>query len=166
MATEHAPTRPQQVTWRGFSITIAALERPYFEAAAQGRLIVQSCSACGTVRYPVADRCPKCGSRDWDWREASGRGTVASCLVIEHSVRPEQLPAPYATGLVELDDFVNDLGDSEQPVRILTNIYQADGERFVEEPVPDGTPVEVFFEPMADGLAVPQFKLVEEAGPR
>jgi len=156
------PIRPVTVTWRGFDIQIAALERPYFEAAAQGRLIVQVCDECGTARYPVADRCPNCGSRDWDWQESAGRGTVHSCLVIEHSVRPEQLPAPYTTGLTELDDHVNDLRKGgRQPVRILTNVYEPDGETFVAEPPPDGTPVEVFFEAIGDGFAVPQFKLVE-----
>src|ERR1700742_2890769 len=162
MAGSDDPTRPVTVTWRGFDIVVAELERPYFEAAAEGRLIVPVCGVCPTARSPVADRGPNCGSREWAWQQASGRGTVHSCLVIEHSVRPEQLPAPYATGLIELDDFVNDLGTSEQPVRILTNVYEADGATFVVEPVPDGTPVEVFFEPICAGMAVPQFKLTGE----
>ena len=47
--------------YRGFDIHVDDLERPYFEAAAEGRLIVQMCAECSIVRYPPSSRCPACG---------------------------------------------------------------------------------------------------------
>ena len=38
------------------------LSRPYWEAAAQGRLVLQCCSACGTVRHYPRVLCDVCYS--------------------------------------------------------------------------------------------------------
>jgi uncharacterized protein len=150
----------EEISWRGFTITVGDLERTYFEAAAEGRLVVQVCDDCGVARYPPTDRCAACGSRAWEWKEASGRGKVTSCVVIEHGVRDDQLRAPYAAALVELDDFVNGTGASRQPVRILANVYSGEGEQLLSDVVPDGTHVEVMFQPFdRPGMAVPQFRL-------
>ena len=35
---------------------------PYWEAAAEGKLRMQRCGACGEIRFPPGHICRKCGS--------------------------------------------------------------------------------------------------------
>ena len=85
----------EEITWRGFTITVGDLKRAYFEEAAEGRLVVQVCTHYrGAARYPPTDRCQACGSRAWEWNKASGRGTAGSCVVVEHGVREDRPRCP------------------------------------------------------------------------
>jgi uncharacterized protein len=144
----------------GFSLVISDLERPYFESAGIGQLVVQQCAECSLVRYPPGDRCPRCGSASARWQPNEGRGRVYSCVIVHHSVRP-QFVAPYAVGLVELDQYAGVFGAAWVP-RLLTNIFDGDGTTNLTKPAKDGTPVEVVFEPLANGLGLPQFKVARE----
>jgi hypothetical protein len=76
---------------------------------------------------------------------------------IIHSVS-EAFPAPYTTGLVELDDI------AEVPLhvrpRILTNLYADDGQSSPQVIPPDGARVEVMFEAVGHDLAIPQFRVL------
>lgn len=144
------------IEYRGVQIQIDDLERPYFTAAAEGTLLVQECAQCAIVRYPPSARCFACGSSQWKWRPSSGRGRVSACLIVERGVRAE-FETPYAVGLVELDD-VDVANHPEHAVRILSCILAQDGGR-LSEPVPDGSPVEVEFEPLAEGFALPMFRI-------
>src|SRR5688500_1822952 len=106
--------------YRGFDIHVDDLERPYFEAAAEGRLILQVCAECEIARYPPSVRCPACGSPKATWRDTNGKGRVSACLIVEHGVR-DAFPAPYAIGLVQLDDLAAQ-SDPKFVVRILSTI--------------------------------------------
>jgi uncharacterized OB-fold protein len=98
-----------------------------------------------------------CGSAKYVWQDTNGQGRVYSCLIVEHGVR-EAFPAPYAIGLVELDHIPP--ARPEYAVRILSMILEAgSGDATVRDPVPDGTPVEVCFRPLADGYALPHFRI-------
>src|SRR5437870_3912507 len=56
--------------------TIYEIEKPYWEAAKQRRLILQKCSSCGKVRFPIGPICPQCLSDSFEWSEMRGRGVV------------------------------------------------------------------------------------------
>ena len=58
-----------------------ALTRPYWEAAAQGRLVVQRCVACGHLRFPPGPVCTECLDGRAEWQPLSGNATVLSHLV-------------------------------------------------------------------------------------
>ena len=47
---------------------ITELSRPYWEAAAQGQLVLQQCSACGTVRHYPRLLCTQCFSDVVVWK--------------------------------------------------------------------------------------------------
>ena len=85
---------------------------------------------------------------------------MCSCVIVNHSVRP-QFVAPYAVGLVELDEYVG-VFDTAWAPRLLTNILDTDGKTNLTKPVKDDTPVEVVFETLANGLGLPQFKVARE----
>jgi uncharacterized OB-fold protein len=118
---------------------------PYWEGARQGKLLLQRCGDCGTLRFFPRYLCTACGSDRTDWVEASGRGTVHSFTIVHRAAFPEfQARTPYVVALIDL----------EEGPRMMTNIVGDDA-----LDVAIGDPVIVEFEPRGtDGAKVPQFR--------
>jgi uncharacterized OB-fold protein len=116
---------------------------PYWEAAADERLLVQECQDCGLVyAYPRA-LCPDCFSNDVEWVEAEGTGEVYTYTVSRQMSGWPEEDLPLILAYVELD---------EGP-RITTNIVDCDPEE-----VEVGTPVEVqFVDTEDDSVGIPVF---------
>lgn len=83
--------------------TITALTRPFWAAAAAGRLLVQRCPDCGGANlYPRAI-CPACWSDRLGWEEASGAARLISFSIVHKPGHPGWAPAaPYVVGLCRL----------------------------------------------------------------
>ena len=115
---------------------------PYFAAAAEGRLVVQRCDACGHAQlYPRLD-CVRCRSTV-HWEDASGFARVYSFTVIrQHFARTFRHLLPLVVALVDLD---------EGP-RLMTNLIEVD-----PDDVRVGMRVEVRFERVADDAALALF---------
>ena len=60
----------------------------------------QRCGACGALLGYPRVLCPACGSRDLEWEESAGRGTVYSATTVH--TREEA----YGVCLVDLDEGV------------------------------------------------------------
>ena len=73
----------------------------WFEAARQGRLVLQRCAACAMLRHPPGPACPRCRSFEWDVVEASRRCRLHSYTVIHHP-QDEAFEYPLVVGLVDL----------------------------------------------------------------
>ena len=87
------------------------LARPYWEAAAEGRLLLQCCSTCGKLRHYPRLLCDACYSDAVGWKAASGRGTIHSWTVAHHAFHPAfAAELPYALVTVDLDEGVRALG--------------------------------------------------------
>lgn len=98
-----APARP--------SPKITPLSAPYWEAAAQGRLLLQKCTGCGKVRHYPRMLCDACHSFGTEWVQASGRGKVHSWTVCHHAFHPAFLSElPYTLVTVDLEEGVRALG--------------------------------------------------------
>ncbi len=54
---------------------------PALAAAAEGRLLLRRCRACGEAHYPPRVPCPLCGSGELDWEDAQGTGRIHSHAV-------------------------------------------------------------------------------------
>jgi len=106
---------------------------PFWEASAEGRLVVPVCDACGHHIWYPRSWCPVCGSDTVTWTELSGEGTVYACTVIRKGMGPWADAAPYVAAYVEL---------AEGP-RVLTNIVTTD-----PEGVSVGMPVTAVFVPV------------------
>ncbi|QCI13008.1 DNA-binding protein [Pseudomonas putida] len=79
--------------------------RFFWEGCAEGRLLIQRCSACATLRHPPAPVCMHCHSFEWDSVEASGRANLYSFVVMHYpEVPPFDHPNPI--GLIELEEGV------------------------------------------------------------
>ena len=76
---------------------------PFWAAAADGRLLVEHCNACGADSFPPRGICRSCRSRDTGWVEVTGTGTIYSFTVNHQRWLPD-LEVPYAVVLVEFAD--------------------------------------------------------------
>lgn len=87
------------------------LSAPFWDAAAQHRLVIQRCRTCGRHQFFPRPFCIDCQSDDVDWIDARGTGTIYSMTTVRLEIDPA-MPPPYVVALVELD---------EGP-RLLTNV--------------------------------------------
>ena len=127
------------------------LTKPFWDAANEGRLVIQNCVACDRLQNPPQPTCSECGSGDGlDWKEMSGRGTIYNyCVVYDCPIRLLQEDQPFNLAVVMLDD---DPG---------IQMYSALPGTPVDE-VPVGGAVEVIFEATANGQKVPEWQVVGE----
>jgi uncharacterized OB-fold protein len=70
------------------------------------RLEANKCNKCGIVFFPPRLICPECKERDLEKTKLAEKGKVLTFTIIR--VPPHQFvdQAPYAVGVVELDDGV------------------------------------------------------------
>ena len=82
------------------------LVAPFWEAAAQGRLVLPACSECGQWQwYPVEGQaCHPDATRVW--RDVAHVGTVFTHTRVERGFLPSGGEPPYTLALVELDGVV------------------------------------------------------------
>ena len=79
---------------------------PFWEAAAEGRLVLPACSQCGEWQwYPVEGQAchPDAGR---EWRDVAHVGTVFTFTRVERGFLPSGNETPYVLALVELDGVV------------------------------------------------------------
>lgn len=122
----------------------------FWAAAAQGRLVVESCDACGVESFPPRGICRACRGRATHLVEVKGPGRVYSYTVNYQRWLPD-LEVPYALVLVEFADHPG--------VRVMGRLR---GCRPEEAAI--GDEVEVGFEPGPGGYSVPSFVARGTAG--
>ena len=84
----------------------------FWAAAAEGRLVVQQCEACGQTQYPPELNCHACYGFELGWREVRGTGAVWSWVGVAHPAHPALREfGPYVVALIELDDLPGDQAD-------------------------------------------------------
>lgn len=80
-------------------------EQPFFAALAGARLMLQACTRCQRLRYPVAPACPYCQESGFEWSPARPRGVVHSWVRYHRGFLPELAPlVPYVVLAVRLHD--------------------------------------------------------------
>lgn len=111
-------------------------QRPFWDGAAEGRLVLPRCDRCATVIWYPRHLCPACGATDVTWFEASGRGTVYSYTVVHRGEGDFAGLPPYTIAYVELEEgprvLANLLGDTGgwsvgQAVRAVFERPEGDG---------------------------------------
>ena len=110
--------------------------QPFWDAAAEGKLLIKKCNSCGEVHFYPRANCPFCFSGDTAWQQASGDGTVYTYSVMRRA------PVPYAIAYVTL---------AEGPT-MMTNIVDCDLDR-----IKIGQAVRLVFKPTEGGPPVPMF---------
>jgi uncharacterized OB-fold protein len=126
---------------------ITPVNKPFWEAAAQGRLVMQRCGECASWVWCPRPACVECGSDKLNWTQLGGHGRVFAFTVIREVVgralRGFEKDIPYVTAWIDLD---------EGP-RICSNVVGCPIEK-----VAIGMKVEVFFEKASQGIVLPKFK--------
>jgi uncharacterized OB-fold protein len=112
-------------------------DKEYFDAAADGKLMIKKCGACGEHHYYPRSLCPFCFSDKVSWVQAKGTGTIYT-----YSVTRRGTPVPYAIAYVTLD---------EGP-KMITNIVDCD-----LDSVKIGQKVKVVFKKTEGGFSMPMF---------
>jgi uncharacterized protein len=143
------PTAPD-AAWPAPAPAVNPETKVFWDATAEGRLLLKRCQDCGVpIWYPRAI-CPECSSMNTEWFQASGRGTVYSYTVNQ---RPEGVyktegadkgAAPLVLAYVEL----------EEGPRMMTNVVGAGDDLAI------GLPVEVTWADTGEGSALPRFRPV------
>ncbi len=108
----------------------------FWDAAADGKLLVKKCNDCGENHYYPRTICPHCFSDKTEWLETSGKGKIYSYSVMRRS------PVPYAIAYVTL----------EEGVTIMTNLVECDFDALAI-----GQDVKVAFRKTAEGHSLPVF---------
>jgi uncharacterized OB-fold protein len=121
-----------------------AITLPFWQAAAEHRLVVQRCTTCEHTRLPPSPLCPECRSAGSDWKQVSGRGEVYTYTLVHRAIAAGQ-ELPFVVAVIALADAGG--------VRMISNLVDVDPER-----VEIGLPVELVWEDMSEDLAIPRFR--------
>jgi uncharacterized OB-fold protein len=77
--------------------------RPFWDAVAEGRLVVPECRDCGRRFFSPEPLCIHCGSVDWEWVTSAGVGEVYSLSVVHQPVN-DDFEVPFALCVIDMDD--------------------------------------------------------------
>ena len=112
-------------------------DQPYFDAAAEGRLMLKKCGDCGEHHHYPRALCPFCFSDKVEWVQAKGTGEIYS-----YSVTRRGGPVPYCIAYVTL----------AEGVKMMTNIVDCD-----LDAIRIGQKVRVAFRKTEGGVSMPVF---------
>jgi len=121
-----------------------AYTQAWWDATAEGRLLIVRCGSCGEGHYYPRPFCPRCGSDDVSWEEAGGEAVLYTWSIV-HS---NDLPAfrdkvPYVAAVVDL---------AEGP-RMMTNVVGCGHDDLVV-----GMALRLGFEELGEGYHIPVFR--------
>ena len=118
----------------------------YWERAKAHELWLRHCNACGQAYFYPRDICPHCFSRDVEWRQASGRGTLHAFGIVHRGPTPAfREHVPYVVALVDL----------EEGPRMPTNLVGVEPDA---GHVHVGMALEVTFEDVTEEITLPKFR--------
>jgi len=76
----------------------------FYKFLAQGKLMAGKCLKCGKIHLPPRPLCDQCFSQEFEWTEVSGKGKLLTYTVIHIAPPQFQAMAPYAVGIVQLEN--------------------------------------------------------------
>ena len=125
------------------------LTKPHFDAANEGRLEMQNCSACNRLQNPPMPTCSQCKSaNNLEWKVMSGKGKIYNFGVgFDCPVRLLQEDQPFNLVVITLDD--------DPGIQMYSHLPGTP-----VDDVPVGAAVEVIFEETANGQKVPEWRVV------
>jgi uncharacterized protein len=123
-------------------VDVSVETKPFWDATAEGRLVLPRCTQCAATLWMPKAFCPLCGSSAVEWIPTSGQGVVYSFSITRKGAGVWAEHSPYVIAYVELD---------EGP-RVLSNVVGC-----AVDNVAIGMRVSVVFHPTDDGPAVYRF---------
>jgi uncharacterized OB-fold protein len=129
-----------------------AVSKPFWDAVDQKKLMLQYCTTCSKLQYPIRPNCIECGKTDsLTWREVEGKGHILETMVV-HDTRVERrkVDVPFIVALVSLDE--------DPGINFLSNLPGTPAHQ-----APQGAPVELIFEPLegVEGRFIHEWKVIQ-----
>ena len=128
------------------------LDRPFFDACNEGRLVLQYCTECDRFQHPPEPTCRDCSSdAHLTWRQIDGRGHIYSYAVVYDTPNASlQEDLPYNVAVIDLDEAPG--------CNVLSHLPGTPADE-----VPVGARVELLFEKtQATGQMVPEWRVVDD----
>jgi len=88
---------------------------PFWESTRAHAMRLPFCTACGRAHFYPRSQCPFCHAPDLEWREVSGRATLASYVI-------DRRPAP----VFETESQIVALVDLDEGPRMMTTIVEVE----------------------------------------
>ena len=118
----------------------------YWEKCKAHELWLMRCKDCNSTYFYPRAICPQCFSRNTEWFQSSGRGTLYAFAIVHRAPTPAFASmAPYVVAYVEL----------EGGARMPTNLIDVEPD---PSKVKIGMSVEVTFEDASDSISLPKFR--------
>jgi uncharacterized OB-fold protein len=118
--------------------------QPFFDGAREHHLMLQQCTTCGEMMWPVKSRCDNCLNPTITWVQASGKGTLYSFALMHQVYHPGFVSeVPYNVAEVDL----------EEGLRVISNIVGCSN-----ADLRISMPLEVTFEDISEAVTLPKFK--------
>jgi uncharacterized OB-fold protein len=76
----------------------------FYRFVGEKRLMAAKCKNCGLLLVPPRPMCMNCLSTDLEWAELKRRGRILTYTVIYVAPKEFESNAPYAFGIVELEE--------------------------------------------------------------
>ena len=129
-----------------------AVSKPFWDAVDQKKLMLQFCTNCSKLQYPIRANCAECGKTDsLTWREVEGKGHILETMVVHDTrVVRRKVDVPFNVALVSLDE--------DPGINFLSNLPGTPAHQ-----APQGAPVELIFEPLegVEGRFIHEWRLIQ-----
>jgi uncharacterized OB-fold protein len=79
----------------------------FYKHILQGKLMGGKCKKCGKIHLPPRPLCSNCFSKEFEWIELPQKGKLLTYTVIHVAPTQFQGMAPYAVGIVQLENGIN-----------------------------------------------------------
>ena len=79
----------------------------FYRHISQGKLMGGKCKRCGAVHLPPRPVCSKCFSKEFEWVEIPPKGRLLTYTIIHVAPTQFQSMAPYAVGIIQLENGLN-----------------------------------------------------------
>ena len=127
---------------------ITETSKVFYDGCKRGELLYQFCQTCDEVIWLPKQFCPKCMSRDLEWKPSTGKGKIYMFTVTSDFCPPQFMEdLPYAVAVIRMDEGY----------KMMSNIVECDFDALRID-----MPVEVVFEPVTEEITLPKFRPVSE----
>ena len=120
------------------------ITQPYWDAAREGRLVIQQCAHCKARQFFPREFCTAACRQTWTGSNAAARAPCTPTINRRGAGAAFGERVPYVVAAIDLDEGV----------RMMANIVDSP-----PEAVRIGSRVRVCFERVSDDIALPQFTL-------
>jgi uncharacterized OB-fold protein len=117
----------------------------YWDGLKEHKLMIQRCLDCDKPYFYPRVFCPNCFSKNVEWFQATGKGTLYSFVINQRPAPGFQDDGPYVLAVVQLDEgprmFSNLIGIDPDPEQISCDM-----------------PVEIEYDDVTEEVTLPKFR--------